>query len=180
MLVEKTLRLLVVSAVLGSQAQADCAPNQQVFSSCQIENRKTEVFVCFDSDRAIYAYGPIGAAPELILSEPIETVEFEPWSGVTREIGEAVTFYNGDYSYRVVGGFERLLQSDDDLDENGDYDAKTRSYGWVEVALKDKPLLRLECIPETVGYGFGGGIYDLKVALGQSWDDRARRWVSGQ
>lgn len=112
-----------------------------------------------------------------MISEMIADLDFEPWSGVSREIGESVTLYNGEYSYTLVGGFERLLASEDALDENGDTEALTRHYGWVEVARNDEMLARLECIPETVSYAFGGGIYDLKIAIGQTWDDKARQWT---
>lgn len=171
---------VLLSAVFASGAQANCAQDQQRFSSCQIEDQNTEVFVCFDEERATYSYGPVDGPPEIYLSEAIETLEFEPWSGVTRETGESVTFYNGNYSYEVVGGFERLIPSDAYLDENGDYDARTRHYGWIAVELNGEPLLRLGCISETVRYAFGGGIYDLKVAAGQVWNDRLRSWEPGR
>jgi len=172
--------LALMGFVWATEAQAKCTADQKVFSSCQIEGRNTEVFVCFDDERATYQYGQIGGPLELILSETVESVEFEPWSGIGRETGESMTFYNGSYSYTLVGGFERVLPNDEDLEENGLYDAKTRHYGWLEVAFNDELLLRLECIPETISYAFGGGIYDLKVDSGQTWDDRARRWITGQ
>ena len=169
--------VIVLSVVFATEIKADCAQDQQVFSSCQIEGRNTEVFVCFDQDRATYSYGPISSPAEINLSETIEGLRFEPWSGVTRSTGESVTFSNGQYSYTLIGGFERLLPEEHDLDENGDYDAKTRHYGWLEVRLNNELLQTLNCIPETVAYAFGGGIYDLKVAAGQTWNDSSRRWV---
>lgn len=173
-------RLTLLGLVLATGAQANCAVDQQVFSSCQIEEHNTEVFVCFDDEIATYRYGPIDGSPELSLSEAVETVEFRPWSGIGRSTGESITFYNGNYSYHLVGGFERLLPEPEDLDENGDYDAKTRHYGWLEVALNGEILVEFTCIPETVGYAFGGGIYDLKVDAGQTWDDHTRSWIFNQ
>lgn len=133
--------------------------------------------MCHDDQHATYRYGPVGEAPELALSQTIERLEFEPWSGVTREIGESVTFYSAPYSYTVVAGFERLPPSDDPRDESGERDAGTRHYGWVDVERNGQNLLHLECIPDSVDYTFGGGLYDLKVRTGQSWDDRLRRWM---
>lgn len=169
-----------LSAVLlsATQATADCAPDQDVFSSCEIAGRGTAVSVCFDEKIATYRYGPIGKAPELVLIEPIKTLEFEPWSGVSRETGESVTFYNGDYSYEVVGGFERLLPDENHVDENGEFEARTRSYGWIDVAQNGERLATLTCIPKTVTYGYGGGLYDLKTQLGQTWDAEARHWIT--
>lgn len=58
-----------------------CPQGQEVFASCQIESRDTVVLVCFDDHVATYSYGPIGGQANLLLSEAIERVDFEPWSG---------------------------------------------------------------------------------------------------
>ncbi|MBU2936557.1 MULTISPECIES: hypothetical protein [Pacificibacter] len=163
---------LVFAGAFGiTQAQAGCPQGQEAFTSCQIEGRETEVFVCFDDQIATYSYGPIGGAPELQLSEPIERVDFEPWSGAGQSIFESVTFYNGDYAYNVGGGFDRPF-SEEDM-EHG-----PRRFGWVEVTESGEHAASLECIPETVSYGFGGGIHDIKVAAGQTWDPYSYTWVS--
>ena len=47
---------------------------------------------------------------------------------------------------------------------------KIRRFGWIEIAQNGQSLGRLECIPDTVSYDFGGGIYDAKVAVGLVWD----------
>lgn len=51
-------------------------------------------------------------------------------------------------------------------------------FGWVEVRESGEIAASLECTPETVRYGFGGGIHDIKVAAGQSWDSDSFTWVS--
>ena len=155
----------------AAQAQAGCPQGQGAFTSCQIEGRNTEVFVCFDDHVATYSYGPIGGAPDLFLSEPVERVDFEPWSGSGVSIFESVTFYNGDYAYNVGGGFDRPFSVEDMQHE-------PRRFGWVEVTKNGEHVASLECIPETVSYGFGGGIYDLKVAAGLTWDPYSFTWVS--
>lgn len=152
-------------------AQADCPAGQEAFSSCQIEGRNTEVFVCFDDQVATYSYGPIGDTPDLFLSETIERVDFEPWSGLGKAISESVTFYNGDYAYNVGGGFDRPF-SEEEMRE------PIRRFGWVVVTESGEIAASLECTPETVTYGFGGGIYDLKVAAGQTWDTESLTWIS--
>ena len=131
--------------------------------------RDTEVFVCFDDQVATYSYGPIGGPAEQILLETIENVDFEPWSGVGKAIHERVTFYNGDFSYEVGGGFERPFSEEEML-------LDIRRFGWIDVAQNGESVSRLECIPETVTYGFGGGIYDAKVAAGLSWDEDSETW----
>lgn len=145
---------------------------QEAFTSCQIEGRNTEVFVCHDDQIATYSYGPIGEAAALFLSETIENVDFEPWSGSGKAIHENVTFYNGDFSYEVGGGFDRPFSDEEML-------LGIRRFGWVDVAQNDEIVSRLECTPKTVSYGFGGGIYDAKVAAGLVWDDYSKTWTSG-
>ncbi len=163
--------LFCIGVFLATDAAAGCPPGQEVFTSCQIEGRGTEVFVCFDNRDATYSYGPIGGAPDLVLSETIERVDFEPWSGVGTAIRESVTFYNGDYGYDVGGGFDRPF-SDEEMQQ------PIRRFGWVEVTESGAVAAYLECIPETVSYGFGGGIHDAKVAAGQTWDPASLTWIS--
>jgi len=127
--------------------------------------------VCFDDQIATYSYGPIGGAPELVLSETIEDVDYEPWSGVGKAISESVTFYNGDYAYDVGGGFERPFSEEE-------MRRPIRRFGWVEVTESGEHAASLACVPDTVSYGFGGGIHDLKVAAGLTWDSYSFTWVS--
>jgi hypothetical protein len=163
--------LLCLKAFVATEAAAGCPQQQEPFTSCQIESRNTEVFVCFDDQVATYSYGPIGGAPDLFLSEAIARVDFEPWSGLGTAISESVTFYNGDYAYDVGGGFDRPFSDEEML-------LPIRRFGWVEVTESGEIVASLECIPETVGYGFGGGIYDIKVAAGQTWDSASFTWIS--
>lgn len=153
----------------AAETQAGCPQGQETFTSCQIENRNTEVFVCYDDQVATYSYGAIDAAPDLFLSQTIETVDFEAWSGLGKAIHEKVTFYNGAYSYEVGGGFDRPFSEEEML-------LPIRRFGWIEVAQNGEKLSTLECIPDTVTYGFGAGIYDAKVAAGLEWDDYSKTW----
>lgn len=125
--------------------------------------------MCFDDQTATYRYGPIDGAPDLTLSTSINDVDFEPWSGVGKAINENVTFYNGDYSYEVGAGFDRPFSEEE-------MQRPIRRFGWLEVAQNGEPLANLACVPETVTYGFGAGIYDAKVAAGLTWDDYSKTW----
>lgn len=158
-------------ALLGTMALADCPAGQEPFTSCQIEGRGTEVAVCFDDEVVTYRYGPIGGAPDLTLTDTIAYVDFEPWSGLGKAISESTTFYNGDYAYDVGGGFDRPF-SEEEMQQ------PIRRFGWVEVTQSGAVAAYLECIPETLSYGFGGGIFDLKVAAGQTWDSESFTWIS--
>lgn len=163
--------LLLLGAFSATEVQAGCPQGQEPFTSCQIEGRNTEVFVCFDDQVATYSYGPIGGAPELFLLETIEQVDFEPWSGSGKAINESVTFYNDDYAYDVGSGFDRPFSEEEML-------LPIRRFGWVEVTESGQRAASLECVPDTVSYGFGGGIYDIKVAAGQTWDSYSFTWIS--
>lgn len=161
----------IIAALGAAQAHAACPVGQEAFTSCQIEGRNTEVFVCHDDQAANYRYGPVGGPAELVLTDTVENVDFEPWSGLGKAIHERITFYNGDYSYEVGGGFDRPF-SEEEMHQD------IRRFGWVDVAQNGEGVSRLECIPETVSYGFGGGIYDAKVATGLAWDDYSKTSVS--
>ncbi|WIV52320.1 hypothetical protein QQG91_15160 (plasmid) [Marivivens sp. LCG002] len=167
-------RLIAIAHVgvfSATQVFAGCPQGTEAFNTCQIEGRNTEVAVCFDDRNVSYSYGSIGSPPELELSSPVERVDFEPWPGLGRSIYEEVTFYNGDYSYTVGGGFERPFSDEEAQQE-------LRRFGWVEVMHLGEQIAYFECRPETVTYGFGGGLYDLKVAANQSWDQYSLSWVS--
>lgn len=88
-------------------------------------------------------------------------------------IRESATFPNDNYGYPLVRGFERSK-----LDPEANYAvAKPRHYGRLELERGGAKLVQMECIPETVAYAFGGGIYDLKVTSGLIWSDRSREWL---
>lgn len=163
--------LLCLVGLIATKAGADCPQGQDIFTSCQIKDRGTEVFVCFDSQIATYSYGPIGGPEDLTLTESIERVDFEPWSGLGTAISESVTFFNQDYGYNVGGGFERPFSEEE-------MQRPQERFGWVEVTESGERATILDCIPETVTYGYGGGLYDAKLAAGQTWDWDSRTWVS--
>ncbi|WP_155846040.1 hypothetical protein [Celeribacter ethanolicus] len=163
--------LLCLGGLWATETVAGCPQGQEAFTSCQIEGRGTEVFVCFDNQVATYSYGPVGGPADLILSVSIEQVDFEPWSGLGTAISESITFYNRDYGYTIGGGFERPFSEED-------MQRPPRRFGWVEVTESGERAAWLECIPDTVSYGFGGGIYDAKMAAGLVWDWDSETWVS--
>lgn len=89
--------------------------------------------------------------------------------GLGKAIYENVTFYNGEYSYDVFGGFDRPFSEEEML-------LPIRRFGGIDVAKNGEHLTRIECVPDTVSYGFGGGIHDAKVALGLEWDENTVTW----
>ena len=157
---------------LGTTAAANaaCGPDQQTFVSCQIADRGTILAVCFDAQMASYSYGPAGQ-PELTLQEPVFTLDYTPWPGVGGAIWEEVTFYNGPYSYTVLGGFDRPM---DDADMEN---LAERQFGGVVVRKNGTTLVELTCEPATVDYAWGEGLWDAKQDAGLSWNTYERIWV---
>lgn len=166
---------LFLCLLTATAVQADCALDQDHFSSCKIQGQEKWVFVCYNDDFVTYSYGPDGGPAELTISDTIADADYHPWSGVGRDIGESVTFHNDGYSYDVVMGFSRTESTQ--TDENGNFYPEVSHYGWISVALGAEEIARLACDPNKVSYGFGGGIYDVKVAQGYHWDNRARVWL---
>ncbi|MHA3914700.1 hypothetical protein [Halovulum sp. GXIMD14793] len=157
-------------ALFGPPAAfADCPKEMDTFMSCQISGKPTEVAVCFDLYTVSYAYGPVGGAPDLTLSETVQDALYEPWSGVGRAIWESVTFYNDGYAYEVFGGFDRPFSEEESQQEN-------RHFGGINILKDDQPVANLECKPETVAYVYGNGLYDVRTNAGQSWDRQTGNW----
>ncbi len=162
--------LLCLSLCAATAANAECPQGQYDFNSCRIAGRNTEVSVCYDDDTVTYSYGPVGKPPELFLTEPIATVDFQPWHGVGKAIFESVTFYNGDYAYQVGGGFDRPF-TEEEMEQGPQH------FGLIDISKHGKSLATLECVPDTVSFGLGGGIFYLKDAAGYEWDDLALSWI---
>jgi len=156
--------MLAVFGLAGHEASAACARALIPFSVCDIVGRDTSLYVCHDDFTATYWYGTHGKTPELHLSEPIATVDYRPWDG--EALVGTITFYNGNYAYEVVSGFNS------EFSEEG-----LSHFGWITVLFDGQPLTRLECVPEKVDGVYGSDIYGLKVAAGLQWYGAERGWL---
>lgn len=161
-----TLPLLLLSA---SAAFPACGLQQETFMSCQIEGQSDLLAVCFDAEVAHYTFGP-PEEPELSLSEAVRTLSYTPWPGAGRAIWEDVTFRNGNYSYTVYGGFERMF--DDETEDNH----PQPFFGGVHVRRGDVTVAELSCDPDTVDFAWGEGLWDAKQAAGMTWDFETGSW----
>ncbi|MEP5760034.1 MAG: hypothetical protein ABJ327_12150 [Litoreibacter sp.] len=165
MLIRPIMFLIASSGI----AYADCGPDQQVFLSCQVEGRDTQLDVCFDAERVTYNYGPANS-PELVLSELVKTVAYTPWPGAGSTVWEEVAFTNADYIYTTFGAIHRIIPNDPD-DE-----IEVRYSGGVIVMQDDDTIARLYCAPDTVVFLWGEGLSDAKKAVGLTYDHNARTW----
>ena len=150
--------------LVATEASADCAQGLIPFSQCDIVGRDASLDVCHDDFTVSYRYGKRGEIPELYLSGLIETVDYRPWD--SHALTGTITFYNGDYAYEVVSGFNSEF-SDEGLSH----------FGWITVFQKGEPLAKFECVSETVESVYGSDIYDLKVAAGLKWYGEERGWL---
>jgi hypothetical protein len=153
--------LFLALTLLAAPAHAACQPDGEIFS-CQIGKKTLEV--CHEGGALVYRFGPKGKA-ELTLSEPLETVTFNPWPGIGRYIWESIDFKNGDFIYRVYTSVERGP------------DATTGLIGSVTVYEGETELAYLACDDGTPTNSLDR-VYDLKQSVGQCWDYASETWIS--
>jgi hypothetical protein len=157
------MRLIPALILLSAApAQAACQPDSEIFA-CQIGSKTLEV--CHDGDALVYRFGP-HAAPELTLSEPLATVDYQPWSGFGRNRFYTVTFRNGGVAYQVWSGFDR----------NG---SPRGNDGGVTVRDGSAVVVELTCdwgsvTRELDSIGF------LKSDIGQCFDQEHSLWREGE
>ncbi len=78
-----------------------------VIFSCTTTNKKS-IRLTQQGNNLKYAFGTPGKSPDIAVSVPLSKTNYEPWNGVGRWITSSVTIPNGDYSYQVFYGADRL------------------------------------------------------------------------
>ena len=154
------LLLALLAAPAASPVWAAC-PGDTVFS-CPIGKKTLEI--CNAKGLLTYTFGRRAGKPELIISEPLETVAYTPWPGIGRAIWDAVAFENEGVTYEVWSSFDKI-------DENAVLE------GGVNVMEGDKTLATLTCNKGSVVYSLDA-ISDLKAGIGQCWDFDNRAWTT--
>ncbi len=154
--------LILALAFLPTAAFAECHPDTEVFS-CRIGKKILEV--CHWKGALVYSFGPAGK-PDLTIAEPLETVAYQPWPGVSNSIWDSVTFANEGYSYEVWTSIAR-----DPEDTSG-------LQGGVNVLKGETQQAQLTCDDGTASQPLDV-IYELKEAIGQCWDFDNHAWTTG-
>ena len=98
--------ILVALMVLPSASFAACVGSEALFS-CTFKKGQKAVDLCVGDGLVKYAYGPKGGQPELALSLSVTNVDYIPWSGIGRYIGETVIVPNNGYSYEISYSIDR-------------------------------------------------------------------------
>lgn len=152
------MRALALSALLLAPlpAVADCLPGGHVFS-CRIGAKVLEL--CQQGEALTYSFGPRGK-PELVLAEPLRSVDYTPWPGVGSTIWQSVRFENLGYGYEVWAATDR---------SGGGLE------GGVNVMQNERLLAQQNCDRGTIS-GPLDILYSLKESVGLCWDHAAHRW----
>lgn len=133
------------------------------FLTCKVGSKRLSLSI--QDDQIIYKFGPPGK-PELVLQEPVATVDYQPWNGRGSTDVYYVTFYNHSYSYTVAAStnYENYRNGIHYYDINI----------WVERDGKD--LAILECDEQFAGDPLDP-IPEAKYALGQCWNREQEQWL---
>ena len=131
--------------------------------TCTVGSKQLSLSI--QDDLIIYTFGPPGK-PELVLEEPVATVDFQPWNGLGSTDADAVSFYNQNYSYTVV-----TTSSYENFRSGIHYHDITI---WVE--RDGKNLASLNCKEELAGNPLDY-LREAKAAIGQCWNREQQRWL---
>lgn len=123
------------------------------------------VEICHDGSAATYAFGRVGALPDLTLSAPLDRLDYQPWNGIGRVYIEAIRFRNAGFEYETFVMFDRLSDAGDAALEGG-----------IEIRRGETYLDTFLCQPESLGSNLSA-LWDIKVGLGQCWDYGENVWV---
>lgn len=150
--------VVLTLALLGpGTASAACAGLDVL--SCPVGKKQLDL--CLTGEGLTYSFGPKGR-PELVMTDPIRKVDYQPWSGVGRSIWDAVRFFNKGVSYEVWTSLDRL-------DENAVWE------GGVIVSKGGETLAELQCARGSVRTDLYA-VYEAKLVAGQCWNREMFAW----
>lgn len=119
-----------------------CAEGEAEVFYCPTTNGR-HVRLCDAGHTLRYAYGRPGMRPELSLSVPRQLARTSQWEGIGRWISYAVRIPNGEFSYMLFWGADRI--SDDHPIEAG-----------IHVERGDALLSTILCRPDTARQALEG------------------------
>ncbi|MBW7922507.1 MAG: hypothetical protein H3C51_10445 [Rubellimicrobium sp.] len=154
----RVLAVVALTLCTPLPAAAECAPGGLVFS-CQIGAKVLEL--CRKADNITYSFGPPGA-PELRLSAPLVTLDYEPWPGIGSSVWEQVTFGNGGYSYTV---WTRTDRNFDGLNAG------------IEVSRGASSVASLYCDAGSASNQLYDTLYAMKESVGLCWGGPNDGWT---
>jgi hypothetical protein len=133
------------------------------FLTCTVGAKQLELTI--QNETVTYSFGPTGK-PELVLQEPVATVNYTPWNGRGSTDVYFVTFYNHSYSYTVAA--------------STNYDNYRKNIYYYDISIwierDGKDLAILECDEQFAGDPLEA-IPEAKYALGQCWSQAQEKWL---
>jgi hypothetical protein len=152
---------LAATIFLPNLAMAQCGA--ETLFSCQTGGKIVEV--CLDGDTVSYAFGPKNK-PDMEISTPLTELSYRPWNGIGSMMSDAVQFTNGDYSYEVWAGIQKM---------NDETAPAPEWSGGVNILKGEDLVAYLDCdtIPDVYQLD---SLNDLKQAAGQCFDFDSQSW----
>jgi hypothetical protein len=132
------------------------------FLTCTVGAKQLALSI--QDETVTYRFGPKDN-PELVLQEPIATVDYRPWNGIGRGMKTAVQFSNYSYTYAVVTSPLDKQTNDNTIWYNA----------WISVR-RDNDFTYLNCNEQFAGDPLDP-IPEAKHALGQCWNREQEQWL---
>lgn len=109
-MIKSTFLSAALALGLCTTANAACEkPAQTVFSCLAAKGKMTQV--CDAGATIDYSFGKPGAPPEIVVRAPRGDASTWQWKGVGRYLSYAVTVPNGNTTYNVFWGADRLTSA---------------------------------------------------------------------
>lgn len=133
-MIKQIFLLVLLTLSISSSAFAECEKKSKTIFSC-LSTKGKLIQVC-DSGKTIdYSFGKPNLPSEIIVHAPRSEVSTFQWKGFGRYISYAVEVPNGDTTYNVFWGMDRLT------------DAHSIDAG-VNVMVNNKYVATVKCVEE--------------------------------
>ena len=132
-----TLITLLLVYLFSTQLHAKCVKDSQTLFFCKIQKSGKLLEVCDAGKTIQYSFGKPRKKPELSLALPRNKVSTYQWAGVGRYEHYSVMIPNGDTTYTVFWGVDKLAEGFPE--EAG-----------VTVEIKGREVARILCVNKTV------------------------------
>lgn len=148
-------------------AEAACFGSGDPLFHCTVNQGRKALDVCLQGEVAIYRFGPVNGAAEMLLARHVTGVGMTPWNGIGRYLWEEATFYNGTHDYLISYS----------IDRNAAESAPQVQAG-VIVAEGDSEVAEIGCDQGSVTEADFYPLFEAKLAAGQPWCQSTQSWNS--
>lgn len=131
----KSIFTSLLLLALSSAALAECEKGSTVVFSCTTAKAKV-IEVC-DSGKTIdYSYGGKNSQPEIVIRALRTQASTNQYSGIGRHMANSVAVPNGDTSYSVFSGIDKMFEGDK---------KEPKQEAGVSVTVRQKLVARVMC-----------------------------------